>query len=75
MGFETKTTDPGRREIPKGWGDGDAVQGMNDFDEAVYGGPAPPDGEHTYRFKWYARDSESDLPRSASNAIVGEAMA
>jgi len=30
--------------------------GANDFGEFAYGGPAPPDKEHTYRFKVYALD-------------------
>ena len=31
-------------------------QGMTDFDEVGYGGPAPPDKRHTYVFKVYALD-------------------
>ena len=32
-------------------------QGMTDFGEVGYGGPAPPDKRHTYVFKLYALDS------------------
>ena len=32
-------------------------QGMTDFGEKGYGGPAPPDKRHTYVFKLYALDS------------------
>ena len=31
-------------------------EGMTDFDEVGYGGPAPPDKRHTYVFKLYALD-------------------
>ena len=34
----------------------DATEGMTDFGEAAYGGPAPPDKRHTYVFKLYALD-------------------
>ena len=32
--------------------------GKNDFGEMGYGGPAPPDKEHTYFFKLYALDQK-----------------
>ena len=32
----------------------DDPEGMNDFGEIGYGGPAPPDKRHTYVFKLYA---------------------
>ena len=38
------------------------TEGMTDFGEVGYGGPAPPDKRHTYVFKLYALDSELDLP-------------
>lgn len=66
--------DPRIEDIPEGWDAGDAVEGTNDFGERGYGGPAPPDREHTYRFKLYAIDRELDLPESASKADVGDAM-
>ena len=34
------------------------VEGITDFGEMGYGGPAPPDKRHTYVFKLYALDSE-----------------
>ena len=34
-----------------------AIEGMTDFGEVGYGGPAPPDKRHTYVFKLYALDS------------------
>lgn len=66
--------DPARERIPEDWDGGGAVEGENDFDERGYGGPAPPDGKHTYRFKLYAADRTLDLPASASRARVGEAI-
>ena len=35
------------------------VEGMTDFGEFGYGGPAPPDKKHTYVFKLYALDIET----------------
>ena len=35
----------------------DLVEGVTDFGEVGYGGPAPPDKRHTYVFKLYALDS------------------
>ena len=32
------------------------IEGITDFDEVGYGGPAPPDKRHTYVFKVYALD-------------------
>lgn len=65
---------PSRAEIPEGWESDEAVEGVTDFDERGYGGPAPPDGEHTYRFKLYAVGTTLDLPDSATKREVGEAM-
>jgi len=42
------------------------TEGMTDFGEVGYGGPAPPDKRHTYVFKLYALDCELDLPESVS---------
>jgi hypothetical protein len=33
------------------WGSNSFTSGKNDFGEIGYGGPAPPDGRHTYVFK------------------------
>ena len=52
----------------------DATEGMTDFGEVGYGGPAPPDKRHTYVFKLYALDSELDLPDKSTKADVEKAM-
>ena len=52
----------------------DAAEGMTDFGEVGYGGPAPPDKRHTYVFKLYALDIELDLPQKSTKADVEKAM-
>jgi len=50
-------------------------KGLNDFGELGYGGPAPPDGQHTYVFKGYALDIESlDLKSGYSKQDLEGAM-
>jgi len=51
-----------------------STEGMTDFGEVGYGGPAPPDKRHTYAFKLYALDSELDLPDKSTKADVEKAM-
>jgi len=51
-----------------------AKQGMTDFGEVGYGGPAPPDKRHTYVFKLYALDITLDLPDKSTKADVEKAM-
>ena len=50
------------------------VEGMTDFGEVGYGGPAPPDKRHTYIFKLYALDIKLDLPNESTKADVEKAM-
>lgn len=67
---------PEVQEIPEDWdpeADG-ATEGTNDFDERGYGGPAPPDREHTYRFKLYALDTSLDLSPSVGREEVEDAV-
>ena len=56
-------------EIPSG-----SIQGKTDFGETAYGGPAPPDKEHTYIFKLYALDENLSIQNGATKAEVEEAM-
>ena len=50
------------------------TEGMTDFGEVGYGGPAPPDKRHTYVFKLYALDSMLDLSSESTKADVEKAM-
>ena len=50
------------------------VEGKTDFDEIGYGGPAPPDGRHTYIFKAYALDAELELKEGFSKQELEAAM-
>ena len=50
------------------------TEGMTDFGEVGYGGPAPPDKRHTYVFKLYALDCKLDLPNESTKADVEKAM-
>lgn len=50
------------------------IQGTTDFGEIGYGGPAPPDREHTYIFKLYALDSMLDCKKGSDKARIEDAM-
>ncbi len=50
------------------------IEGKTDFGEIGYGGPAPPDGRHTYIFKGYALDVVLDLKEGYSKQELEEAM-
>ena len=50
------------------------VEGMTDFRKRGYGGPNPPDGVHTLRFRLYALDKELDLPDKSRKNDVEEAI-
>ena len=50
------------------------IQGKTDFGEIGYGGPAPPDGKHTYIFKAYALDTELELKEGFSKKELEDAM-
>ena len=51
-----------------------AVEGVTDFGEVGYGGPAPPDKRHTYVFKLYALDTKLDLPEGSTKSELEKAM-
>lgn len=48
------------------------TQGENDYEETGYGGPNPPDGEHTYVFRLYALDIELGLTEGVPRTRVEE---
>lgn len=64
--------DPSTTNIPEDTSVG--VEGQTDFGEPGYGGPNPPDAEHTYVFKLYALDTELDLQPGATKEEVEKAM-
>lgn len=66
--------DPDRSTIPEDWDASGAVQGQNDYGEQGYGGPNPPDREHTYRFTLYALDRQVDLDPGATKAQLEAAI-
>lgn len=66
--------DPTTTTIPEDWNASGANQGQNDYGEQQYGGPNPPDREHTYRFKLYALDQPIDLDPGATKDELEAAM-
>jgi Raf kinase inhibitor-like YbhB/YbcL family protein len=63
------TTEIKENSIPTG-----SIEGKTDFEEIGYGGPAPPDKEHTYIFKLYALDDKLTLNEGASKTDVEKSM-
>ncbi|MHA7733063.1 YbhB/YbcL family Raf kinase inhibitor-like protein [Nitrosopumilus sp. S6] len=72
---DTKKID--ENSVPK-----NSIEGETDFGEIGYGGPAPPDKEHTYIFKLYALDiileldrgsTKKDLENLLKNHVIAEA--
>lgn len=51
-----------------------SVEGKTDFGEIGYGGPAPPDKEHTYVFKLYALDTILNLSNGSSKKELENSM-
>jgi Raf kinase inhibitor-like YbhB/YbcL family protein len=61
---------PKRDALPDG-----AKQGVNDFRQIGYNGPAPPPGKpHRYFFKLYALDARLNLPSGLTKAELLKAM-
>jgi Raf kinase inhibitor-like YbhB/YbcL family protein len=50
------------------------IHGKTDFGETNYGGPAPPNGRHTYIFKAYALDNTPDLKKGYSKQDLEDVM-
>mgnify|MGYP006305944211 CR=1 FL=1 len=65
---------PKTPEISEGSAPPEAMQGMTDFGETGYGGPNPPDGVHTYRFRLFALDTVLDLSERATKDDVEAEM-
>jgi len=65
---------PNTKEIQENLIPEDSVEGKTDFDEIGYGGPAPPDKEHTYVFKLYALDMLLNLKQGSTKTELEELM-
>jgi len=50
------------------------IEGETDFGEIGYGGPAPPDKEHTYIFKLYALDKKLDAKKGSTKKEIESDM-
>jgi len=55
--------------LPSNW-----IEGETDFGEIGYGGPAPPDKEHTYIFKLYALDKKLENSKGSTKKQIEDAM-
>ncbi|MBZ6496249.1 YbhB/YbcL family Raf kinase inhibitor-like protein [Natrinema longum] len=60
--------------IPEDWDAADAIEGTNDYGDRGYGGPNPPDREHTYRFRLFALEMSIDLGPDAAAADLESAI-
>ena len=65
-----------RLDIPEDWDPASAggQAGTNDYGERGYGGPNPPDREHTYLFRAYALDTTLGLAPSATKEELEDAV-
>ncbi len=66
--------DPYTNEILENSIPPNTIQGKTDFGEIAYGGPAPPDKEHTYIFKLYALDRKLNLDEGSTKSQIEDAM-
>ncbi|WP_049924592.1 YbhB/YbcL family Raf kinase inhibitor-like protein [Halopiger djelfimassiliensis] len=62
--------------IPENWSPESigAAEGTNDYGDTGYGGPNPPDREHTYRFTLFALDTTLELGADADADALRDAM-
>ena len=66
--------DPNTIELKENVIPSDCLEGETDFGEIGYGGPAPPDKEHTYIFKLYALDQKLDAKKNSTKKQIEETM-
>jgi hypothetical protein len=66
--------DPSTMELKENSIPSDCLEGETDFGEIGYGGPAPPDKEHTYIFKLYALDTKLDAAKDSTKKQIEEIM-
>lgn len=64
---------PDTGEVPEG-AEPVGVGGKNDFGDLGYGGPCPPPGTHSYRFKLYALDIELELEEGSTKSELERVM-
>lgn len=62
--------DPGTEGFPSGGVTSGVLEGTNEFGDAGYGGPCPPDESHRYFFTLAALSSPSGLAAGASSSEV-----
>ncbi|MDR5655921.1 YbhB/YbcL family Raf kinase inhibitor-like protein [Halodesulfurarchaeum sp. HSR-GB] len=62
--------DPETEQIPEDWDAAGAHEGTTDYGEPGYGGPNPPDREHTYRFRLFALDTDLALDSGAEKETL-----
>ena len=65
---------PATTEISEGTIIPGTTEGMTDFGEIGYGGPAPPDKRHTYIFKLYALKTKLDLKNGSTKVQLENAI-
>ena len=66
--------DPNTTEIQENSIPSECLEGETDFGEVGYGGPAPPDKEHTYIFKLYALDAKLACAQGSTKKQLEDAM-
>ncbi|KAB1197337.1 MULTISPECIES: YbhB/YbcL family Raf kinase inhibitor-like protein [Haloferax] len=66
--------DPETADIAEGSVPAGADEGTNSYGKRGYGGPNPPDREHTYRFVLYALDTALDLGSGATKSDLEAAI-
>ena len=62
--------EPDKTEFKENSIPSNCVEGKTDFGEIGYGGPAPPDKEHTYIFMMYALDKKLDVPKGSTKKEI-----
>ena len=66
--------DPEINELKENSLPSSCLEGKTDFGETEYGGPAPPDKEHTYIFKLYALDVKLDSAKGSTKDQIENDM-
>ncbi len=67
--IDPKNSEFKENSVPSG-----CIEGKTDFDDIGYGGPAPPDKEHTYIFKLYALDQKLFINKGSTKQEIESVM-